>query len=249
MSKHSEVKEERTAPSRSFFQTFFARPRPIHVLMLLVFVVFGTALVTQVRAQQIDPLETLSEPELIELLSELDSREDALETQRDDLLTQLQDLSSEADQQQVAREAAAKTSLQAEIAAGLIPVKGPGILIGVANPSGTMTAQIFVTTLAELRNAGAEAIELNDVRLTLRTWFAMEDGKIVVDGVPLTAPYTWRVIGDPDTLSSGIEIRGGAASQMRGAIGSTVTIKRYDEVEITSVAEKVNPQWAQVDND
>lgn len=252
MPRHSEQNQDLADRSRRAFyrgrtllQTFFARPRPIHLLMALLFLVFGLALVTQVRAQQSNPLDSLSDTELVELLAELDTRSDSLQKQQDDLSSQLQELSSEANQIASAQEAATKLQTQAQIAAGLLPVTGPGIVMGVADPTGSLTPQLFVLTLAELRNAGAEAIEVGGVRLTPRSWFSTENGQIVVDGVTITAPYTWKVIGDPDTLASGMEIRGGAAAQMR-IVGGTVTINHRDSIDITAVAPQFSPQWAQV---
>ena len=42
-------------------QAFFALPRGLHVVMLVIFMIVGFALATQVRAQRSDPLEGLSE--------------------------------------------------------------------------------------------------------------------------------------------------------------------------------------------
>ena len=54
-------------------EAIFAAPRAIHLLLLLICVLLGFALVTQVRAQRSDPLESLSEEDLVVLLSELNT--------------------------------------------------------------------------------------------------------------------------------------------------------------------------------
>lgn len=236
--------QKRDYSRRRFVHTFFARPRPLHLLLLVMSAVLGLALVTQVRSQQNDPLESLTEAELVELLGELDARAEALREDEAVLREELEELSSEADQQASAQEAAAKLRQQADIAAGLVPVVGPGIVMGIADQTSALPAQVFVTVLAELRNAGAEAIEVNEVRLTLRSWFAVEEGVMVVDGVALTPPYTWRAIGEPDTLASAIEIRGGAASQLR-AFDATVTVQKREQVRIESVAQPFLPEWSE----
>ncbi len=234
------------AAMRTLRHTFFAKPRPIHLVMLLLFVALGLALATQVKLHRSDPLETLSEDELVQVLAELDSREDDLRQERRELEQQLRELNSAASQLEASQEAAEKLQLQTRIAAGLVPVEGPGIVVGVADMTHSLTPQVFVTTLAELRNAGAEAIALNDHRLTLRSWFAQDGSAIVVDGHRLEAPYTWRVIGEPQTLASALEIRGGAAAQMR-AYNAVVTIDQTDHLQIKSVAEPFTPNWASVE--
>ncbi len=234
-------------PKRTLRHTFFARPRPLHLVMLVLFIVLGVALATQVRLQQSDPLESLTEDELIQLLSEMEGREESLRAERRELEQQLRDLTTEATQIEASREAASNAQLQSRISAGLVPVEGPGIVVGVADPSLSLGPQLFVTTLAELRNSGAEAISINEHRLTLRSWFAAtESGQIVVDGVELESPYTWRVIGDPATLAAALDIRGGAASQMR-AYNAVVTIAQEDSVTVDSLAEPFTPNWATVE--
>lgn len=233
------------APQESFAHMFFAKPRPMHVVMLVIFIAFGAALVTQVKLQQADPLETLSEEELVQLLGELDTREDSLRSERRDLEAQIRELDSAASELQSRTEAAESRIQQARIVAGLEPVEGKGIVVGVADPRQELRAQVFVTTLAELRNAGAEAISINEHRVTLSSWFAEGDGGIYFDGNLLESPYTWRVIGNPQTLATALGIRGGAASQMR-AHDAVVTISTPDTVSIGATAELSEPAWAEL---
>ncbi len=230
---------------RPLAHTFFAKPRPIHVVMLALFVVLGLALGTQVRLQRSDPLETLSEEELVQLLAQLDDRNQDLRQESRDLEAQLRELDSEASQQEASRVAAENLQSQAQIAAGLLPVEGSGLVVGVADPTHSLTPQVFVTMLAELRNAGAEAISLNGHRLTLRSWFGQDSGALVVDGEQLEAPYTWRVIGEPQTLATALEIPGGAAAQMR-AFNAVVTIDQRENVIIDATAEPFEPKWSVV---
>lgn len=232
---------------RSFKKTFFARPRPLHILILVIFVVFGTALVTQVRAQRTDPLDTLSDQDLVQILGELDQRETALQDQRDALMQQTLDLDNQADAQAKAQEAAQKAAFQAQVAAGLVPVKGPGIILQIDTPeSVSLPASLFITIMTELRNSGAEAIEVNGNRLTLDSWFAVADGNAIVDGEVIRPPYIWRAVGTEETLSSALEIRGGAAAQIR-AYGADVDIERDEEVNITVVANQTDPSWVTVE--
>lgn len=235
--------------SHGFRRAFFARPRPLHLLILVIFIVFGTALVTQVRAQRTDPLDTLSDQDLVELLGELDQREDALQEQRSDLQKQIRELDDQVDAQAKANEAAEKVAFQAQVAAGLVPVEGPGIVLQVdSGEDDVFPASIFITTMTELRNSGAEAIELNGNRLTLTSWFATADGNVIVDGKTIRSPFIWKAVGTADTLASALEIRGGAAAQIR-AYGGEVDITRSDKIAITVVADQHEPKWATIEQD
>ena len=140
-------------------------------------------------------------------------------------------------------QASAKAALQAQIAAGTVAVQGPGVTISVADPGASLSPTQFVMTLGELRNAGAEAIDLNGVRLTMRSAFTGQAGGIIVDGTPITAPYTWTIIGESQTISTALEIQAGSASQMR-AKGAVVTITPTDSVTIHSLATPRPAQYA-----
>ena len=222
---------------------FFALPRGLHVVMLIIFMILGFALATQVRAQRSDPLEGLSEQDLVTVLDELGTREQNLRARRAELTSELEDLQSAADEAQAREQASAKAALQAQIAAGTVAVQGPGVSVPVLDPGANLSPTQFVMTLGELRNAGAEAIDLNGVRLTTRSAFTGQAGSIVVDGTPIASPYTWTVIGESQTIATALEIQAGSASQMR-AKGATVTITPTDHVTIDSLASPRPPLYA-----
>jgi len=224
----------------------FARPRPLHVVLLVIFFVVGAALVTQVRAQQTDPLETMDQQDLVALLGELNSREDALRQERATLQGQLSDLRNAASEQEAAAEAATRAEQQAAINAGTVAVHGPGLVMTVSDPSGALDSSQFVMTLGELRNAGAESVALNGVRITPRSWFASDSSGLVLDGRTISPPYTWQILGDAATLEPALEIQAGSAQQMR-ARGATVAINPVDDLQITAVATVQQPHWASIE--
>ena len=224
-------------------QAFFALPRGLHVVMLVIFMILGFALATQVRAQRSDPLEGLSEQDLVTVLDELGTQEQNLRTRRGELSGELDELRSAADEAQAREQATRKAETQAQIAAGTVAVHGPGVTVAVADPGANLTPTQFVMTLGELRNAGAEAIELNGVRLSTRAAFTGQAGAIVVDGTPITSPYTWKVIGEAQTIATALDIQAGSAAQMR-AKGAIVKITPSDDLSITSLATPKPPQFA-----
>ena len=224
-------------------QAFFALPRGLHVVMLVIFMIVGFALATQVRAQRSDPLEGLSEQDLVTVLDELGTQEQNLRTRRGELSSELEGLRSAADEAQAREQAARKAETQAQIAAGTVPVHGPGVTVSVIDVGANLTSTQFVMTLGELRNAGAEAIELNGIRLSTRSSFTGQVGSIVVDGIPIASPYTWKVIGESQTIATALEIQAGSAAQMR-AKGASVAITPLTDMTIESIATPRPPQLA-----
>lgn len=241
----TETETARAGLGRRASAALLARPRPLHVVLLVICFVLGIALVTQVRAQQTDPLDRMSQEDLVLLLDSLSTREQTLRSEKADLQIQLDELRSAVSQQQAAQQAADKARVQAQINSGSVAVHGEGLTMTVVDPDHVLPSSQFVMALGELRNAGAEAMAVNGVRLTTRSWFALGDRGMVVDGQTITSPYSWQVIGDSDTIVTALEIQAGAAQQMR-ALGADVTLSKAPDVVIDAVATVAQPQWASV---
>ena len=109
-----------------------------------------------------------------------------------------------------------------ELAAGTVPVTGPGLVLtvddaaveaGVKNPNvdplastvpdkGKVIARDLQIIVNGLWQAGAETISVNGHRLTSRAAIRFAGAAILVDYRPLTRPYVITAIGDPSSLSA-----------------------------------------------
>jgi uncharacterized protein YlxW (UPF0749 family) len=93
------------------------------------------------------------------------------------------------------------------IANGEAPVVGPGVSVLVEGGANLVELQDLVN---ELRNASAEAVAVNGVRVVARSAIiGAEGGRIVIDRQALVPPYRLEAIGDPDTLVGALERKGG----------------------------------------
>jgi len=107
---------------------------------------------------------------------------------------------------QASRTASAPVDWQ--IASGAVPVRGPGIVVTVDDaPDATAgSGEVLALDLAQLTNglweAGAEAIAINDHRLTVRTAIRAAGSAITVDYVSLNRPYRVEAIGSPSSLAA-----------------------------------------------
>ncbi len=144
--------EKDVKPGRAqFVQALFAVPRTIHLVLVLLCFILGFALMTTVRAQREDPLEALSEQDLVVLLSELNSQENNLRQERSALQQQVAEIEANKSEQEAAAQTAQKINQLAQINAGRVPVEGPGVLMHIGDDANRLTATEFVMTLGELR--------------------------------------------------------------------------------------------------
>ncbi|RBY81416.1 DUF881 domain-containing protein [Blastococcus sp. TF02-09] len=109
---------------------------------------------------------------------------------------------------------------EAEAGAAAVPVRGPGLLVTLANAGsdadddpvggedeGDVRGRVRDGDLQLVVNAlwaaGAEAISINGQRLGPTSAIRFAGEAVLVDFRPVTNPYEVSAIGDPETLSSG----------------------------------------------
>ncbi len=187
--------------------------------------------------------EGARESDLVQLLDDLDQRATRLELQRQELLAAEARLGSEDD---AARLAEIQRRLEAlEVLAGTAPVTGPGITLTIADPDRSVESSTLLSTVNELRDAGAQAISIGDQRVVADTWFGEGErpGSIVVSGTTLRPPYVLLVVGDPQTLATAMRIPGGVEDAVRAAGGSSTVVESQD-VTVSALRPLRTPQYA-----
>lgn len=236
-------RDQRMTPWRTLAHSFAPRATRGQLIAGLLCALLGFALVVQVRANRDDGLASLRQDELVRILDDVTRRGDELEAQVASLRAQRTELRTGSDTERAAREAAAQRSQVEGILAGQLPAEGPGVELVVRGGDEPLPAPVLYNVLEELRNAGAEAIQVGDQRITASSYFVDEADGIEVDGVVLTSPYRWLAIGDPDTIITALSIPGGALAAVRNAGGST-DLEAKDLVEVTAVRVIDRPQYA-----
>ena len=203
----------------------------------------GFAVVVLVRQTSETNLSGLSQAELVRIADAAGERADALDQEVDDLESERSALESGSDTRAAALAAAERNAQVQGILAGRLPAVGPGVVVTVADPDGKVRPSTLLNLLEELRNAGAEAVSLNGVRVVASTAFTGSAGRVAVDGQLLDAPYTWSVIGDPTTIATALEIPGGASAAVRRD-GGEVTVTQVAQVDVTATVAPPEPRYA-----
>ncbi|GAA1395878.1 DUF881 domain-containing protein [Luteococcus peritonei] len=243
--RHQRLRSEYPAWDRLLGDFF--RPSLGQFLMALVLFLVGAAVTVQVRAKDADDAyASMRRADLVQLLDQLNSEQSRLQSEVARLQGTRQQLASGADARRVAAAEQKKRMDTLGILAGTLPATGPGVRITIVDAQGKVGPEILLDAVEEMRDAGAEAIEVNDqVRVVATTWFGREGDQLVVDGVKLATPITLDVIGDSHALDEGARFRGGLVSQVQAEqVGGRVMISRLDEVRIDALHAPVTPQWA-----
>ncbi len=204
------------------------------------------AAVTQVRvAGQDDTYAGLRQDQLIQALNGLQAATRKAERDIAGLQQTRDRLTSSSEARQAALEQAQKELATLSVLAGTAPATGPGIRVTVQDPKGGFSLTHLLDGVEELRNAGVEAMEINDkVRVVAQTSFDDDPQGVRVDGVLLRPPYTIDAIGDADTLAGALDFQGGFTDDVK-LDGGEVSVKKQDKVDVTVTRRPRQPRWAQ----
>ena len=221
------------------------RPRAnrAQLMAALLCALLGFAVVVQVRQTRGDGLSALRQSDLVRILDETTQRTTQLEREAAALERTRQKLLTGSDQQQAALDAATLAATSLGILSGRLPAEGPGIEITISEPSGSVAALTLFNVLEELRNAGAEAIQVNDQRLVASSYFVDTPDGVEVHGVLIDPPYRWIAIGDPLAMGPALEIPGGALAAVRTDGGRGTSVAR-ERVEVSATREIPAPEFA-----
>ena len=222
------------------------RPSRGQVVVAALLAVLGFAAVVQVRAIDSDQeFVGARQGDLIALINTLSLATDRAEAEIAELERTREALQSDAEATRTALDVAQKRVTTLGILAGTVPAVGPGVRVTVESRTGSLGVDQLLNGLQELRNAGAEAIELNDtVRVVAQTGLVDSPSEgLLVDGTPVQPPYVIEAIGDPYTLATALDFDGGFIEEVEN-VGGEVTVEELDAVEIATTSKLREPTFA-----
>ncbi len=227
------------------------RPTSFGILAVVLCVVLGVAIATQVRRTQTgDALESARPADLVVLLDSLQQREASLNKEVADLQRTLAALKTSGSDDQAAIADAQARLAALSILVGTVAASGPGITLTIGDTVDGVSPETMIDVINELRAAGAEAIEIRGsrgqpaVRVGVDTWVVGNPGALSVDGQTLSPPYLVLAIGDPPTLAAAVNIPGGAVDSVE-RVGGTIAVQQSDRVDVTALRQPKPRQYAQ----
>ena len=204
----------------------------------IVALFLGLLAVTQVRAQDVysRSLELETPSSLTTLIANLAETNNTLRAEIFDLRLRTQQAADDVasgkgtlteDQRQLA---------QLQVFAARTAVSGQGISVKV---DGAFDDKALNDLVNELRNAGAEAIAINGVRVGPRSWFGITaDRALTIDATPTRGPWTVSAVGAPDVMYVAMTRTGGIIGQFELIYRTTrFSVNKENTLSVPSLAE------------
>lgn len=225
----------------------FVRPSRSQLVIAAILAVLGFLVVTQLQTRATDEVyASLRRTDLVALLDDLTAESRRLEADIGGLEATRRQLESGVDAREVAQAEAKRRLEVLGLLGGTLPAEGPGVRITVYDPAGQVSPEILLNAIEELRDAGAEVLEVNDeVRLVASSWVASGPDGLVIDDREVTRPITIEAIGAPETLSEAVRFRGGLVSSVEDArVGGSVTVTQDRAIRIEALHTPRAPRFA-----
>ncbi len=240
------------------------RLRRVDVAVATLVALLGFAAAVQVRSNASDAgvLASARQEDLVAILDDLSSRSARLRQELTSLNSTRDRLTSGRNTDAAALAEARRRTQVLGILAGTVAAQGPGITLTINDSEGKIGPEVLLDALEELRDAGAEAVQIEGsasadsadgsgstsgpvVRVVASTSFVDggDAGGVVVDGTVLRAPYRFRVIGDPATLAAALGIPGGVLDNVEQRGGHAV-VTRGEDVRVTVLRSLQRPRYA-----
>ncbi|MER7112784.1 DUF881 domain-containing protein [Streptomyces sp. NPDC000229] len=221
-------------------------PRVTRAQLIVAVLLFGLGLglAIQVRStSDTGALRGARQEDLVRILDELDDRTQRLEDEKARLEDQRTELETSSDQAEEARKQTLEKERQLGILAGTVAAQGPGITLTIGDGAGAVESDMLLDAIQELRAAGAEAIQVNGVRVVADSYFSGDAGEIEVDGKRIEAPYRFKVIGKPQDLEPALNIPGGVVQTLEKE-QATATVARSQKIVVDALRPAERPDYA-----
>lgn len=212
-------------------------------LTALVFVAIMFTQFKTVEQTDIMAIETMRETELRTEIASWKSKYDEMQTKIEETEILIEEYQNTINNNKDANEALKIEKAKTDLQLGYTTVQGEGIVIKLEDTEEkTITTKDFMLLVNYLREAGAEAISINEERIVNTTEIANINQRfILVNDRKIESPYEVKVIGNQKYLESALTIKNGFYDAMISSEkkvsyepSNKILIPAFDgEIEIT----------------
>lgn len=213
------------------------------VCFLLTTVIFIQ--VKTINQTNITELELMRESELKAEISSTKAKTNEIETKLLETNNKIAEYQEVINKGKEASEILANELQESEDLLGKTAVTGEGIIITLSSKDKPITPDDLLELTNELRDAGAEAISINEKRLVYKSYIVYFNGTqyIKMDGDRILEPYVVKVIGNTTHLESAVAQKKYGYIDTKIAEGKNVTLEKSTEITILAYEGKLDFEY------
>ena len=199
------------------------------VLICIVSIQFKTIEETDITA-----IENMKEDELRTTLSEWKTKYEEVETKLQDTNKKINEYSDKIKNNEKVSELISDELDESNMAVGKTDVYGEGVIVTLNDDEKDIVAWDLIDLVNELKYAGAEAISINDIRIinTTDIFDLRSYTYLTVGQQRLQPPYVVKAIGNPDYLSSILNLKDSGFVDRYKNSGKSVKMETSKKVQI-----------------
>lgn len=226
------------------------------ILVAVMFMQFKT-----VEQTDITSIKTMRESELREELASWKTKYQDVSKQLSETNSKIKEYTQNNKDSIKSRNLLEQELSQARTNLGLTDVVGEGIIVTLTDNNSIPSDELeiydrrisvydLLQLFNELKLAGAEAIEINGVRITNKSDIALiADSFIKIDNNRLNSPYIVKAIGNPTTLEGSLkQKKSGYLEKIIEAYDKLATVETSKQIEISGYNGEWNLRYIEGEN-
>lgn len=200
------------------------------IYIMIVAIVFGILLITQLRSflQINDVFLRETQSNIFQEIKILKDKNADLREEIDKLELNLNQIND----QNAVLEVLEKEINEYKKLNGKYPIFGAGVSVNIES---NLTTPWVIDLINEFYNAGAQAVSINDIRLTNKAlgFDTLPQDQILLNGVILSSPYVFNVIGDSSVIMDALELPGGIFDRIEASFkGIVIKIDKKEVIQM-----------------
>ena len=209
----------------------------VTIVVFIVCIVLVSVMLMQFRTVEqtdITEIENMRESELQTALSEWKTRYEEIAAQLDDINSRINEYNKTIEDNEAASELIDKELAESNLLVGKTDVYGEGVVVTLSDGEIAVSSENLKDLVNELKNAGAEAISINENRVLATTDIIdmAEYTYIMVNLQRIQGPYVIKAIGNKEQLSSILNMKGSGFIDRAKTSGINASSSMQNRVEI-----------------
>lgn len=207
----------------------------------MICIIFTFVLTVQMRTinqTDITSIENMREDELKEQAEIWKTKYEETQSKIDEDNKKISEYKEKIENNQEASELLINELSQMRTLIGKTDVKGEGIVVTLTDSDEQVLSEDLLKLVNELKLAGAEAISINNQRITNLTDIVDVNSYILINGKRTSSPFEIKAIGNEKYLASGISSKGGYSDTIKSN-GKNISITEEKNIEINKYNDEI----------